>query len=82
MHRRILACVVLMLLVFWTSFCVGQRVMQGQTITVLHAFTGTDGANPAAGLLRDPSGNLYGSTGWSGVECMVGEQYSKWIPTM
>jgi hypothetical protein len=56
--------------------------MQGQTITVLHAFTGTDGANPAAGLLRDPSGNLYGSTGWSGVECMVGEQYSKWIPTM
>jgi uncharacterized repeat protein (TIGR03803 family) len=45
-------------------FCIG--VMQGQTITVLHAFTGTDGANPAAGLLRDPSGNLYGSTGWGG----------------
>ena len=44
----------------------GLGVMQAQTITVLHAFSGADGANPAAGLLRDPSGNLYGSTGWGG----------------
>jgi len=41
-------------------------VLQAQTITVLHAFTGTDGANPVAGVLRDQKGNLYGSTGWGG----------------
>ena len=35
--------------------------------TVLYNFTGgTDGANPAAGLLRDAQGILYGSTGWGG----------------
>jgi uncharacterized repeat protein (TIGR03803 family) len=33
----------------------------------LHIFVGTDGANPAAGLVTDGSGNLYGTTSQGGV---------------
>ena len=33
---------------------------------VLHGFTGADGENPEAGLLRDSAGNLYGTTSAGG----------------
>jgi len=33
--------------------------------TVLYAFSGTDGANPAGGVVLDAAGNLYGTT-WGG----------------
>jgi len=40
---------------------------QAQKLTVLHDFTGgRDGANPAAGLTVDGSGNFYGTTEYGG----------------
>jgi uncharacterized repeat protein (TIGR03803 family) len=35
---------------------------QAQTYKVLHTFNGIDGANPAAELIRDADGNLYGTS--------------------
>jgi uncharacterized repeat protein (TIGR03803 family) len=40
------------------------RIGEGQTLTVLHRFTGypNDGTHPLAGVTLDSSGNLYGTT--------------------
>lgn len=38
------------------------RSGSGWTESVLHAFTGTDGVNPYAGVIFDGAGNLYGTT--------------------
>ena len=37
------------------------------TITTLASFNGANGANPAAGLVRDPRGNLFGTTSSGGI---------------
>lgn len=45
------------------------RPASGQTITLLHAFTGMpDGSYPIASLQRDAKGNLYGSTFQGGID--------------
>jgi uncharacterized repeat protein (TIGR03803 family) len=40
--------------------------------TVLHSFSGKDGKNPYAGLVRDAAGNLYGTTEYGGKLCNFG----------
>lgn len=46
------------------------KVSSSGTETVLHTFMGspTDGANPAAALVADASGNLYGTTEYGGTD--------------
>jgi uncharacterized repeat protein (TIGR03803 family) len=36
------------------------------TLTTLASFNGANGANPYAGLVRDPQGNLFGTTALGG----------------
>jgi uncharacterized repeat protein (TIGR03803 family) len=40
--------------------------------TVLHSFTGSDGANPSGGLIADSSGNLYGTAEGGRAGCVFG----------
>jgi len=45
--------------------------------TVLDSFSGPDGENPAAVLIRDASGNLYGTTVAGGKSCnLVNSTYN------
>jgi uncharacterized repeat protein (TIGR03803 family) len=39
------------------------------TLTVLHSFSGPDGAYSYAGLIRDPNGNFYGTSSQGGRGC-------------
>ena len=42
------------------------QAVQAQTFTVLHQFSGPDGATPEAGLTMDRAGNLYGTAATGG----------------
>jgi len=43
------------------------RVSKTGQETVLHTFAKSDGSNPAADLIRDSAGNLYGTTEFGGL---------------
>jgi uncharacterized repeat protein (TIGR03803 family) len=52
------------------TIVLGPATIRAQTFTVLYSFKGTrDGAVPYATLIRDPQGNLYGTTsgGWGSI---------------
>lgn len=80
-HRcSILALSVLLILL------VTAPAAQAQTFTVLHSFTGPEGANPYSGLIMDHAGRLYG-TAYAGGAHGFGTVYriaragSGWIAT-
>jgi len=69
------ACASLAALLFVVMMLTGVSVQpaQAQIHQVLYRFSGKDGASPYGGLLRDESGNLYGtaiSRGKSGFFCV------------
>jgi uncharacterized repeat protein (TIGR03803 family) len=47
------------------------KITPGGTLTTLHSFDGTDGANPEAGLVQGTDGNFYGTTYFGGANCPV-----------
>jgi uncharacterized repeat protein (TIGR03803 family) len=46
---------------------------RGYVESVLHRFTGNDGAAPVAGLILDGTGALYGTTYYGGSSCVIQE---------
>lgn len=44
------------------------KVDKTGTLSVLHSFAGSNGADPGGSLLRDPAGNLYGTTDLGGTD--------------
>jgi uncharacterized repeat protein (TIGR03803 family) len=52
-----------LLLILLSAVTLATTNASAQTLTTLYSFTGgSDGATPIAGLISDPSGNLYGTT--------------------
>jgi len=60
------ASLALVLAVLVTTGILGVPAAPAQTYTILHNFSGGDGANPYAGLTMDRAGNLYGTTEYGG----------------
>src|ERR1700674_3966070 len=56
------ASTALTLVVLFLFGVITTQSAQARTFAVLYDFTGTDGAIPEAGLVRDTAGNLYGTT--------------------
>jgi uncharacterized repeat protein (TIGR03803 family) len=80
-----LRLVALLITVFAVTVTVAPYA-QAQTLTVLHNFTGgRDGANPAAGLTVDTTGNFYGTTqnggAGQGTVFKLGQSKSGWVLT-
>src|ERR1700756_5147427 len=48
------------------ALAAGGSASAAPTETVLHSFSGNDGAQPIAGLIADGNGNLYGTTAKGG----------------
>ena len=48
------------------------KITPGGTLTTLHSFSGTDGANPSGALVQGTDGNYYGTTVSGGVPYNVG----------
>jgi uncharacterized repeat protein (TIGR03803 family) len=46
-------------------------ITPGGTLTTLYNFAGTDGANPAAGLVQGADGNFYGTTEYGGNQSCI-----------
>src|SRR5216117_2691203 len=44
----------------------------GVALTTLHSFSGSDGANPAGGLVQGADGNFYGTTSDNGFTSQYG----------
>jgi uncharacterized repeat protein (TIGR03803 family) len=63
MKSRTLTCITAMAVFAALAIPLGRAAQEARTYTVLYSFAGgADGANPYAGLFRDASGNLYGTT--------------------
>ncbi len=60
------AAIMLELAIMFALIVVASQAAQAQTFSVIHHFSGRDGAEPYAGLTIDPAGHFYGTTGAGG----------------
>jgi uncharacterized repeat protein (TIGR03803 family) len=51
------------------------KITPGGTLTTLHAFEHTDGEVPLGPLVQGSDGNLYGVTGYGGINCACGTAF-------